>query len=481
MTQVATIETDFLTDISQGNFNLVLDAINNKPLIIDEKLPTGESALWLAIERDDEKLIKLLLEGSGCDVNLPNHVGATPLFVSCEIGNEKIAEWLLESTADPNLVLKGDESSPRNYIAAENACFESLEILIKNGADINLAGKDHATPLFISSNCNFPRIVEFLLKNGADPDKKFCGITSPLYNAAQKASNPEVDAIVIVARLSQFDIIKFTYIVHFEFLISGPTLTNRGYLENAVTINFGSQSKLFPRAVQMQSQDLTFTFTEGDSNNYPLDEFIDAFTISASYADIRVNNSNTPPPIVVEALGSLQGYTIEYGVAESEEIPYSTGFALKLTRSNTTKFFSFLMILTMWCLSASVLILAITLWMRDRKVEPPTIGVTTGLLFALPAIRNVQPGIPGIGCTADVVGLFWNITMVAVASLLLLVNYIKKYKKEKTSLPFTTDQLYIAKQEDIKKSEDASYRESLIFNDEEVQSNKVGDFVNVDK
>ncbi|KAJ3397729.1 hypothetical protein HDU92_004145 [Lobulomyces angularis] len=309
------------------------------------------------------------------------------------------------------------------------------------------------------------------------------GITGPKLGLQLnfKASNPEVDAIVIVARLSQFDIIKFTYIVHFEFLISGPTLTNRGYLENAVTINFGSQSKLFPRAVQMQSQDLTFTFTEGDSNNYPLDEFIDAFTISASYADIRVNNSNTPPPIVVEALGSLQGYTIEYGVAESEEIPYSTGFALKLTRSNTTKFFSFLMILTMWCLSASVLLLAITLWMRDRKVEPPTIGVTTGLLFALPAIRNVQPGIPGIGCTADVVGLFWNITMVAVASLLLLVNYIKKYKKEKTSLPFTTDQLYIAKQEDIKKSEDASYRESLIFNDEEVQSNKVGDFVNVDK
>ncbi|KAJ3379343.1 hypothetical protein HDU92_006755, partial [Lobulomyces angularis] len=140
MTQVATIETDFLTDISQGNFNLVLDAINNKPLIIDEKLPTGESALWLAIERDDEKLIKLLLEGSGCDVNLPNHVGATPLFVSSEIGNEKIAEWLLESTADPNLVLKGDESSPL-YIASMKNHHGVIEKLIKYKANINLVTK----------------------------------------------------------------------------------------------------------------------------------------------------------------------------------------------------------------------------------------------------------------------------------------------------------------------------------------------------
>ena len=46
----------------------------------------------------------------------------------------------------------------------------------------------------------------------------------------------------------------------------------------------------------------------------------------------------------------------------------------------------------MWVLSVSMTALSITLWTRGRKVEPPTIAVATSMLFALPAIRNAQPG-----------------------------------------------------------------------------------------
>jgi len=82
----------------------------------------------------------------------------------------------------------------------------------------------------------------------------------------------------------------------------------------------------------------------------------------------------------------------------------------------------------MWLLSITTFMLALTLCIRDRSVEPPTIVVATGLLFALPAIRNVQPGIPPIGCTADTVSLFWNVALTAAAAMLLLCNYIVKYK-----------------------------------------------------
>ena len=70
----------------------------------------------------------------------------------------------------------------------------------------------------------------------------------------------------------------------------------------------------------------------------------------------------------------------------------------------------------MWILSLTDITLAATLWFRDRKVEPPTIGFSAGLLFALPAVRNVQPGAPVIGCTMDVAGFFWAMFLVAVAS-----------------------------------------------------------------
>jgi hypothetical protein len=45
------------------------------------------------------------------------------------------------------------------------------------------------------------------------------------------------------------------------------------------------------------------------------------------------------------------------------------------------------------------------------------------MLFALPAVRNTQPGSPPIGITMDVVGFFWNLGLVTVAALVLLYRY----------------------------------------------------------
>ncbi len=67
-----------------------------------------------------------------------------------------------------------------------------------------------------------------------------------------------------------------------------------------------------------------------------------------------------------------------------------------------------------------------------RKVESPTIvtkysltsqGVATTMLFALPAVRNLQPGAPPIGCVSDVAGFFFNMGIVALASVILIWRY----------------------------------------------------------
>lgn len=82
----------------------------------------------------------------------------------------------------------------------------------------------------------------------------------------------------------------------------------------------------------------------------------------------------------------------------------------------------------MWVLSASTLILALVVRASGNKVEPSMIGFIIGILFALPQIRNSQPGAPPIGTTADVVGFFWNMLMISVAAVLLISNYISKTK-----------------------------------------------------
>nr|KAJ3420561.1 hypothetical protein HK105_005533 [Polyrhizophydium stewartii] len=96
-----------------------------------------------------------------------------------------------------------------------------------------------------------------------------------------------------------------------------------------------------------------------------------------------------------------------------------------------SRFFSIFVFCIQWILSVIALILSTTLWFRNRKVEPPTIGVIASLLFALPAIRSAQPGAPPVGCTLDVAGYFWNLGLAALSMMLLMINYIVRYTREK--------------------------------------------------
>jgi hypothetical protein len=129
--------------------------------------------------------------------------------------------------------------------------------------------------------------------------------------------------------------------------------------------------------------------------------------------------------------GSVQGFSFEFVPMEdrpSEVVAYVT-----CVRSATTKFFSLFIAACMWLLSISAFILASSVWFAGGKIEPPTIGLTAALLFALPAIRNTQPGVPSIGITIDVAGFLWNMFLIFSSCISLIWNYILKYEGGKNA------------------------------------------------
>lgn len=75
----------------------------------------------------------------------------------------------------------------------------------------------------------------------------------------------------------------------------------------------------------------------------------------------------------------------------------------------------------MWCLSGGIFVAAMSVWFRERKDELPLIAISTALLFALPNVRNSQPGIPPlVGTTSDMVGFFWNLLLLAARRVYFL-------------------------------------------------------------
>ena len=56
----------------------------------------------------------------------------------------------------------------------------------------------------------------------------------------------------------------------------------------------------------------------------------------------------------------------------------------------------------MWFLSLSVFTAAMSVFFRGKNTELPLVAISTALLFALPNIRNSQPGVPSpVGTTED--------------------------------------------------------------------------------
>ncbi|KAJ3314096.1 hypothetical protein HDV04_001127 [Boothiomyces sp. JEL0838] len=105
-----------------------------------------------------------------------------------------------------------------------------------------------------------------------------------------------------------------------------------------------------------------------------------------------------------------------------------------LTRTFVTTLFSIFVNLMMWILSLSAIYLSVTACTRRRKIEPPMIAGIAALLFALPNIRNVQPGLPAIGCTADIAGFFPAMLLVGFSVVILMWNYILNNHHEKQNV-----------------------------------------------
>jgi ankyrin repeat protein len=183
----------------------------------------GATPLHFAARAGSEDLVKLLIE-NGADVNAVSSTGATPLYFALHSGHTEPVLVLLQNGANPSLLVKeqfGPELAPLHLLFVRPNQFTSqtpggtlvfsararqvFETLLKLGADPNVTMTDGQTPLcmaltyrfeesvisrlleekadpgqacrelvplFIAVQFNLPRIVDLLVKHGADPNQR---------------------------------------------------------------------------------------------------------------------------------------------------------------------------------------------------------------------------------------------------------------------------------------------------------------------
>jgi len=239
------------------------------------------------------------------------------------------------------------------------------------------------------------------------------------------------------------DIESKDFIVDVELLDMDPTHSRLRLYSNVTRLRFSQDNgtlllgsyKTIPLTPSSYyfDQELQVELNHGDINHYPYDKYIAEVPFAGIYGSSSdlfqaIRNTSIAPPqelqYAIIAAGHLQNWKFELKWETDSNVKQINMLKIIVRRSVTVKVFSIFVICLMWLISVSATLITAQIIGRNREVTPPIIAVMASLLFALPALRNVQPNIPPIGTVADVVGLFFNMGLISLCEITLMLLWL---------------------------------------------------------
>ena len=131
--------------------------------------------------------LKLLIENK-CNINDRDNNGYTPLILACKRGRYENVKILLGKGVDPKQKVKGGKYNGIHFACMEDSenNLKIIKLLIdKCPQIININGVGRKSPLHFAVLYNCPKIVELLVKSGANINKKDTYWRTPLLLACK--------------------------------------------------------------------------------------------------------------------------------------------------------------------------------------------------------------------------------------------------------------------------------------------------------
>ena len=171
----------------QGQAVIVRELLSEPGIGINLAYENGTTPLNFAAQKGHVEVVKLLLAASGIKVNLATGLGATPLCVAAGEGRVEVVKLLLAAPGiNINTATSDDRTTPLG-IAAYSGYEDVVGVLLDApNIDIDVRKHSGATPLYLAIQENFPRIVEQLVKQGADVNLAMNDGSTPLCAAADR-------------------------------------------------------------------------------------------------------------------------------------------------------------------------------------------------------------------------------------------------------------------------------------------------------
>jgi hypothetical protein len=131
----------------------------------------------------------------------------------------------------------------------------------------------------------------------------------------------------------------------------------------------------------------------------------------------------TPIPLSLAVSASIPGIKFQGSVTRNESTQV-TGIALNLSRADNLIGLSLFINLMMTGLAVSVLAMVLQVSTAKGQFDLVPLSMSLSLIFGLPALRNVQPGVPPVGAFSDYVTFIGAELIVAVSAVVTVWQWV---------------------------------------------------------
>ncbi len=154
----------------------------------------GKTALLHAMAVNDRRLTETLVKLNNRAINLPDNMGNSPLIYAAQKGSLDNIRILLKYKVNP------DYQNPSNGLSALAAAAaagqeKAAQLLVRNGADINLKDHEGRTALFYAAENGQTALMRQLLRLGADVNIVDANGKNIFIAAAQAQSVPSLEML----------------------------------------------------------------------------------------------------------------------------------------------------------------------------------------------------------------------------------------------------------------------------------------------
>jgi len=222
----------------------------------------------------------------------------------------------------------------------------------------------------------------------------------------------------------------------------------------------GQQEFDFPKGQRMNRIEAVFPLN-GQLNRYPLDHYLTTLWMLMSTptrklqpqtsklpqsAEVPKNGEEEAPHsdhLAVGATALKQSTTVPLTIALSASTPgikFSgnvsrenslrvTGIEIQIRRADNVISVSILLMVLMIGLALSLLGMVFKAMTAGSKVDLVPLSISISLIFGLPALRNVQPGVPPVGAFGDYLSFIWAEIIVGTSAIILIWTWLLRSDK----------------------------------------------------